>query len=94
MNNPNLNYSAMFKGMVALAALKNDRTIDELAVEFNVSPEKIGLWKQRLIKNIDLIFAHEDDSLEIDPAKTIDNHHARIGNLTAENNFLSKILGR
>ena len=94
MNNSNLNYSAMFKGMVALAAVKNDRTIDELAVEFNVSPEKIGLWKQRLIKNIDLIFAHEDDSLDTAPAKPTDNHHARIGNLTAENNFLSKILGR
>lgn len=94
MNKTNGNYSAMFKGMVAIAALKNDRTIDELAVEFDVSPEKIGLWKQRLIKNIDLIFAHEDDDTAINPANGNDNGHVKIGKLTAENNFLSKILGR
>lgn len=94
MNKTNGNYSAIFKGMVALAALKNDKTIDELAVEFNVSPEKIGLWKQHLIKNIDQIFTHEGDNQDSNPANAIDNRHAKIGSLTAENNFLSKILGR
>jgi transposase-like protein len=94
MNKTHGNYSAMFKGMVALAALKNDRTIDELALEFDVSPEKIGQWKQRLIKNIDLIFTQDDDDTDINRANESDNRHAKIGQLTAENNFLSKILGR
>lgn len=93
MSNVQRTYPANFKAQVALAAMKGDKTLEELAVEFAVHPDQISLWKQQLLNNISLVFNKDDDNLEIE-AKTDSNRHAKIGQLTAENDFLTKVLGR
>ena len=50
-------FSPEFKAKVALAALKEDKTLQELAKEFNIAPSKITEWKQEAISNMQLAFA-------------------------------------
>ena len=50
---PRRNHTAVFKAKVALAALKRDKTLAELAQQFDVHPNQITDWKTRLRKPID-----------------------------------------
>jgi len=51
-------HTAAFKAQVALAALKGDRTINELAGQFGVHPTLIHGWKKHLLQGAEAIFAH------------------------------------
>jgi transposase-like protein len=77
---------------VALAAAKGDKTLSELAQKFNLHANQITTWKQELLKNASSIFdgkspLAKDDSVEVDKL------HAKIGQLTMKNDFLTKVLG-
>lgn len=63
------NHSSNFKAKVAVAAMKEDRTIAELAEQFDVHPNQISDWKRQLIENADQIFGRgilrfEDSGME------------------------------
>ncbi len=51
-------HTAAFKAQVALAALKGDRTVNELAGQFGVHPTLIHGWKKHLLQGAEAIFAH------------------------------------
>lgn len=87
-------HTANFKAEVALAALRNAKTINELAFDFNVMPEQIELWKFQFLNNINKVFEQESDSAGNNPFGQHANRHVKIGQLTAENEFLFKVLGR
>ncbi len=83
------NHSASFKAKVALAALRGDRTLAELAEEFDVHPNQISDWKQQMQDNAASVFdGHRAKSKEPD----LDVLHAKIGQLALENDFLEKAL--
>jgi transposase len=86
-------YSADLKAQVALAAIKNEKSPTELALEFGVQPSLVCLWKEKLLNNLSRIFDDECDTVECSD-KSSDNCHAKIGQLTVENDFLTKVLGR
>ena len=57
MKNKRRNHSAQFKAKVALAAAKGDKTIAELASEFDFHPNQIAQWKKQLLQSLPDIFS-------------------------------------
>jgi transposase-like protein len=87
---PRRNHSPAFKSKVALAAVKGDKTITELSQQFDVHPNQITQWKKQLLERMSEVFegSGQASSPEID-VKTL---HAKIGELTLENDFLESAL--
>jgi transposase len=91
MKRPRRNHAPAFKAKVALAALKGDRTLAELAQQFDVHPNQITQWKSQLLERATELFTAPADRQAIPDVKTL---HAKIGQLTLENDFLAGALGR
>lgn len=87
------NHLPAFKAKVALAAIKGDKTLAELAEEFDVHPNQITNWRRQLLENAVTVFGSTQDQHKLDEAR-VKELHAKIGQLTLENDFLSKALGR
>ena len=85
-------HSAAFKSKVALAAVRGEKTISELAAQFQVHPNQIQTWKKQLLTNASQLF-EKGQSSSTDPNAAIEKLHAKIGQLTIEKDFLSKALG-
>lgn len=88
---PRRNHTASFKAKVALAALKGDKPLAELAQQFDVHPNQITEWKSRLQERAAGIFG--EDKTESETSKVDVTHmQAKIGELTLENDFLERAL--
>ncbi len=85
------NHSPTFKAKVAMAALKGDKTLSELADHFGVHANQIQQWKKQLMSNAEDLFG-SGTSKKKDTESEIRNLHSKIGQLTMENDFLSKAL--
>jgi transposase-like protein len=88
------NHTAAFKAKVALAALKNDRTIAQLAEQFDVHPTQITSWKEQLLEGAADVFERGGNAKSSAPAVDIKSLHAKIGELVLENDFLERALGK
>jgi transposase-like protein len=77
------------KAPVALAALKGDKTVAELAEQCSVHPTQITEWKQPLLARAADVFGGTKAPSETPALKTL---HAKIGQLTLENDFLEGAL--
>ena len=87
------NHLPGFKAKVALAAIKGDKTLAELAEHFDLHQNQIAEWKKQLLVQADTVFGSANDYQVTTEAERKDLH-AKIGQLTLENDFLSKALGR
>ena len=86
-------HSGAFKAQVALAALKGDRTLAELSEQFGIHPNQISDWKQVLMESAALIFEGGSGKKRgVEP--DLKELHAKIGELTLENDFLENALTR
>ena len=81
------NHGASFKAQVALAAVKGDKTLAELAEHFRVHPTQITEWKQQLLTRAADVLGGSKPTAE--DLKTL---HAKIGHLALENDFLEGAL--
>ncbi len=90
---PRRNHSPAFKAKVALAAVKGEKTLAELAQQFDVHPNQIAQWRAQLLEGASGVFG-EAAKAGAAPAVDVKTLHAKIGELTLENDFLSGALGK
>jgi len=83
-------YEAAFKARVALAALKDAKTLSELASEFGVHGNLISQWKRRLLSNITRVFEEREDGSQHDHQAVVEELHRQIGQLHVELDWLKK----
>jgi transposase len=90
---PRRNHSPAFKAKGAVAAIKGEKTLIELAQDFDLHPDQIRQWRDQLLQGATGVFG---GGLKAEPEPVIDvkTLHAKIGKLTLENDFLSGALGK
>ena len=83
------NHSPTFKAKVAIAAIRGDKTLAELAQQFDVHPNQIADWKSQLMERSAQVFGDVTAKAPEPDLKTL---HAKIGQLTLGNDFLEHAL--
>jgi transposase-like protein len=86
------NHTAAFKAKVALAAIRGDRTLTQLAEQFDVHANLITSWKAQLEGGAVDVFGPGGGNAAALPAVDVKSLHAKIGELTLENDFLEGAL--
>lgn len=91
---PRRNHSPAFKAKVALAAVRGEQTLSELAQQYDVHANLIKQWRDQLLEGAMDVFDAGKNTRPEAPVVDIKTLHAKIGELTLENDFLSGALGK
>ena len=89
---PRRNHTAAFKSKVALAAIRGEQTLGELAQQFDVHANQIKQWRDQLLAGAGDIFERDKKPPSSEPVVDVKTLHAKIGELTLENDFLEGAL--
>jgi transposase-like protein len=84
-------YSAQFKSKVALEAVRGEKTVAELAAQYELHPTVINNWKRQLIERTSEIFERDTQQhrVDSDSQTQIDELYRQIGQLKVERDFLA-----
>ncbi len=86
-------YEAAFKAKLALEAVKDEKTISEIAAQFEVHPNQIMKWKKQLLENVAAVFSRKQEP-EIEELRSlVDELYKKIGEQDIELEFLKKSTG-
>jgi transposase len=91
---PRRNHTPAFKAKVALAAIRGESTVTDLAQHFGVHPNQITQWKAQLQEGAAGVFGSGAGTGANLPTVDVKSLHAKIGELTLENDFLEGALGK
>jgi transposase-like protein len=86
-------HSAAFKAQVALAALKGDRTVNELAGQFGIHPTLIHSWKKQLLAGAETLFTNGSKAATPDAEGEKAELFEQIGRLKMDLEWLKKKVG-
>ena len=87
-------FTAAFKAKVALAALREDKAINQLAVQLELDPNQISDWRTQLVERAGDVFDGTVSSSGEAPPVDLNVLHAKIGQLALENDFLAGALNK
>jgi transposase len=87
-------YSGEFKAKVALAALREEATIVEIATKYGIHPNQVSDWKKQAMGGLSGIFDNKAERNDAVHEQQIKELHAKIGQLQMERDFLAKAFGR
>jgi putative transposase len=93
MQNKRRNHTAAFKAQVALAAAKGDKTIAELASEYQVHPTQITQWKNQLLQSLTEVFSRRRQNDQEHQDELTAQLYQQIGQLKVELDWLKKKSG-
>ena len=85
-------HNPAFKAKAALAAIKGEKTLAELAQQYDVHPNQITTWRAQVLDGAAGLFG--GGVAEAAPAVDLKVLHAKIGELTLENDFLAGALSK
>lgn len=83
-------FSAEFKSKVVLEALRNQKTLSELSLQYEVNAVTISKWKSEFLENMPMVFGKPGASSSEDNSPEVEKLYAQIGQLKVENDFLKK----
>ena len=90
---PRRNHTPAFKAKVAIAAIKGEMTLAQLAEHFDAHPNQITAWKSLLQEGAADVFGRGFGVSNL-PAVGVKSLHAKVGELTLENDFLEGALSK
>ena len=85
------NHAPAFKAKVALAAIRGEATLAGLAQRFDGHPHQIGQWREQFLAGAATVLA---EGRSLDPPVDVQALHAKIGQLTLENDFVDRALAK
>lgn len=85
-------YSPEFKAKIAIAALRGDRTVAELASQYEIHPTMLNTWKRQLLENASELFDNGKTASKAQSEVKAENDelYRQIGKLKVERDFLAK----
>jgi|SRR3989344_4370149 len=86
-------FSPTFKAKVALEATKGVETTGQLASRFQVHPTQIGVWRKKLLDNMDRIFSDTEKREKEKDREFVDELYKQIGRKDIEIQWLKKKVG-
>ena len=93
MPRPRKHYSADQKAKIALAAIKGQQTVNEIASDFGVHPTQVSQWKKQLLDEASQVFASARDRQAEDTETLVARLYQEIGQLKVELDWLKKKSG-
>lgn len=87
-------YSAELKAKVALEAIRGQKTVNQIASEYDVHPNQVGIWKKQALRSLPEVFSNGKARAKEDEQAKMDALYQQIGQLQVELAFLKKRSGR
>ena len=83
-------YDSRFKAEVAIEAIKNQRTIAQIASEYGVHPNQVSQWKKQVLDQLPELFTNQRSKSTTDSDQLVDELYRQIGQLKVELDWLQK----
>jgi transposase len=86
-------HTTQFKTKVALEAIREQKTVNELTAEYGVHATQINTWKKQILSAIPDVFSRKNNKVEQEQQGLVDELYRQIGQLTVERDWLKKNAG-